>query len=128
MFPDMPHLTLEYSANVKDSVDHQALMKRMHEALIQFESFKIQDIKSRCVRHEVFYAADGEARRAFAHLRLELLSGRPTPLKQEIGAKLLELMKSAFPKTYQEMTLDLSFEIRDMARDAYFKEVSNPTE
>jgi 5-carboxymethyl-2-hydroxymuconate isomerase len=54
----MPHVTVEYSANIKSDVSTKVLMKKIHESLADFSTFNLREIKSRCVKHPDFYMGD----------------------------------------------------------------------
>ena len=117
----MPHVTVEYSGNIGESLDATALMQRVHELLSSYETFNRNEIKSRCYRAEKFYVANGDASHAFVHLRLDILAGRELALKQALGPKLTELLREAFLIDTKNTRVDVSVEIRDMARESYFK-------
>ena len=73
----MPHLILEYSANVLDEPDHSRLLQGLHRALAETGLFSLSDFKGRAVRHEpfAFAVADGAPDRAFVALEVQVLDG-----------------------------------------------------
>jgi 5-carboxymethyl-2-hydroxymuconate isomerase len=116
----MPHLCLEYSANVVDEVEHIALFKELHE--IMALASDVQAIKSRAVKQELFFIGDGSEERAFIHLSVCLLAGRSVELKSELSRKLHASLKGLFPKTRAKCRCDFTVSIEDMDPAVYTKE------
>ena len=117
----MPHLILEYTANVPDEPDFDALLRRLHEALAASGPFEPAKIKSRVVRHERFRAADGAPDRAFVHLTVAILDGRDQELLRRAADALLGVLRDAFPRARAERRCDVTLELREMPRALYFK-------
>jgi len=122
----MPHLVLEYSANVPDTPDLDDVLRRLHEAMATTGHFDLARVKSRVRRHETFRLADGASDRAFVHLDLSVLAGRKAELLQGAGAALLSVLNEAFPRARLERRCQITIEIREMRRDLYFK-AADPT-
>ena len=55
----MPHIIAEYSANLEDSLDVQALVDDLHEAAIASQVAELPGIRSRAARRAHFRVADG---------------------------------------------------------------------
>lgn len=123
----MPHLVLEYTANVTDRPDWDDLLRRLHEALAAAGPFDPAKVKSRVVRHETFRAADGAPDRAFVHLGVAVLDGREPEVLQAAADALLAVLGEAFPHARRELRCDLTLEIREMPRTLYFKAPSLPS-
>ena len=81
----MPHLTLEYSANVPE-LDFVALFAELHAILSELGGVRVQNLKSRVVRTDAYYVGEGQPENAFVHLNVALLAGRSPQWKREIGA------------------------------------------
>jgi 5-carboxymethyl-2-hydroxymuconate isomerase len=117
----MPHLFLEYTANVPDEPDFDAVLGRLHAALAASGAFDPVRIKSRVVRHEAFRAADGAPDRAFVHLTAAVLDGREPAVLRAAADALLGVLREAFPRARAERRCDLTLELREMPRALYFK-------
>lgn len=117
----MPHLILEHSTNIVEKPDFEKLFSRMHWVLNELGAFKLADIKSRVHPCPTYYIADGDVNHAFVHLRLEILEGRSTDIKKQAGERLHTLLRETFAASAKERECQFSVEIRDMAKDGYFK-------
>ncbi len=123
---DMPHLVLEYSDNVVDPIDARALFRELHEALMEFESFPIADIKSRAHRLRDFYVGAGGPQKSFAHLCMSLLSGRDISVRQGMVQACTKVLAKHFVQSYATGNCQLSVEMREMDRTCYGKHRPDP--
>jgi 5-carboxymethyl-2-hydroxymuconate isomerase len=117
----MPHLVLEYSANVPDDPDFDLVLRRLHEAMTTVGPFDLSNVKSRAVRHERFRVADGAHDRAFVHLTVSVLAGREARVLRETGEAMLAVLRESFPRAGAERRCDVTVEIREMSPGLYFK-------
>jgi 5-carboxymethyl-2-hydroxymuconate isomerase len=115
----MPHLVLEYSANVPDHPDLRRVLLDLHQALMASALFEQKDLKSRAVRHDVFAVADGAEDRAFVALSISILEGRPDEVKAALSEAALDVLLRAYPKLVGGGRGSLSVEIRDLHRTSY---------
>ncbi len=117
----MPHLVLEYSANLKHAPDFEELLRGLHEALCATGSFELANVKSRVVRQDTFRVADGDPGRAFVHLTVAVLDGREPEVLREAGEALLAVLSHALARSRGEGGCDVTVEVREMRRPLYFK-------
>lgn len=122
----MPHVILEYSANILDDADFPHMFAQLHQLLVEHGKCRLDDIKSRAIGCEHYRVGDGDERNAFAHLTLCLLEGRDADALQGLGEACLELMQTFYANSLAEQRCDLTVEIRPMRRDSYFKVSSHP--
>jgi 5-carboxymethyl-2-hydroxymuconate isomerase len=120
----MPHFVLEYSDNIPGEVDFKEFFKRLHTLLVDVGPFKLSDIKSRAIRHQEFYVADGQESNAFVHLTLSIFKGRDLGIRQAVGEKLLAFLREEFARSLQKLNCSYTVEIREMDKETYFKLVS----
>jgi 5-carboxymethyl-2-hydroxymuconate isomerase len=119
----MPHITLEYTYNIDQSIEFRALFAELHQMLASVAGVSIDNCKSRAICLDTYHIGDGEAQNAFVHLEIQLLEGRSAELKQEIGARGLQVLKRYFAGSLGKLDLQITLEVRDMQRQAYFKAV-----
>ena len=117
----MPHLRIEYSANVPPEGELEALFARLHRILLEDGGIPIANCKSRARRCETFLVAEGGPAAAFVHLDLRFLEGRSPEVKRAIGEAALEALREFFPRSVAGVEVQVTVEIRDIARASYFK-------
>lgn len=116
----MPHLHMEYTANLPDLNADVALI-RLNNTLVASGQFAAEyDIKSRAVKVETFKVGTAMAERAFVHVKLALLSGRSPQIKKQLSESLLAVVQELceWPAGVE---LQLAVEILDIDRESYSK-------
>ncbi|MDH4566386.1 5-carboxymethyl-2-hydroxymuconate Delta-isomerase [Pseudomonas sp. BN414] len=112
----MPHLVIEYSANLP-GFNAAATLAACNGFLADISE---ADIKSRAVRHEHFLVGTASNGRGFVHATLWLLSGRPENVKQALSRGVLEAIEQTFNKP-DDLDVQLSVQMQDMERSTYSK-------
>ncbi|KAE9651186.1 5-carboxymethyl-2-hydroxymuconate Delta-isomerase [Pseudomonas sp. PB105] len=116
----MPHLHLEYTANLTDLAVDKTLL-RLNNVLMASGQFGSEfDIKSRAVKLESFQVGTSLIPRGFIAVKLSLLSGRSPQVKQQLSQSLLAALQDLgdWPAALQ---VQLSVQLVDMDRDSYSK-------
>jgi 5-carboxymethyl-2-hydroxymuconate isomerase len=117
----MPHLILEYTANVEQPIQFEMLFADLHQILVEEGGIRLDNLKSRANRLDAYYIAGGAADQAMVHLDLRLLAGRPPAWKQQIGQQVLHCLKDYYGPSLASLRLQITVEIHDIDPDAYFK-------
>jgi 5-carboxymethyl-2-hydroxymuconate isomerase len=117
----MPHLRLEYTANVPQKVDFSDLLAELQQTMSEVGNIPIANFKSRAYRLEDYCMADGASGKSFVHLDVQFLEGRPLELKQRIGEALMGALKARYAPAIAQGGLELSVELREIQRAVYFK-------
>jgi len=117
----MPHLTLEYSANVTVESDLASLFHRLHEALVQTGGIRLENCKSRAYPARDFLVGSGSEGSAFVHLDIRFLEGRPAEVRQSIGQEARDILVEWFQFSVDTLDLQVTVEVRDIERALYFK-------
>ncbi|WP_174874820.1 5-carboxymethyl-2-hydroxymuconate Delta-isomerase [Vogesella oryzae] len=115
----MPHLTVEYSANLPQ-LPAAPLLQQLNDVLLASGLFAGPDIKSRAVPLPVFLVSDEPEGHAFVHVKLALLSGRPPEVKKLLSQQLLDALQRSCPWP-AELAVQLCVELMDIERDGYSK-------
>ena len=117
----MPHLVIDYSANLTDFPQAQ-ILKDVNAALCSHPEVKDEaDLKSRTNRIEHFEIGNQPAGRGFVHAQLRLLSGRSPEAKKDLAERIAVVLRKHTPHPAGVM-VQLSVEIVDMDRGSYVKE------
>ena len=117
----MPHLTLEYTHNLRLSASFDELFGQLHRVLADVGGIPLGNCKSRAVRLTDYYVGDGGDNHAFVHLTIRFLAGRSTELKQEVGRQSLAVLEECFAPSSAELELQVTVEIQEIERSTYFK-------
>ncbi|WP_211465822.1 5-carboxymethyl-2-hydroxymuconate Delta-isomerase [Collimonas silvisoli] len=122
----MPHLTLEYSANLRERGNFPALCRQLAAALIAQQAegkpvYPIGGVRVRALAAEDYCIADDAADAAFVHGTLKIGAGRTEAVKQATGDALFEVMKTHFAELYRQTGLALSLEINEFSEAGSWK-------
>ncbi len=117
----MPHLTIEYTKNLKPTHPFDGLFGRLHAVLAELGGIKPANCKSRAVKLDQFYVAEGAADAGFVHADIRFLEGRSLVVKQDIGRAILAVLRESFPAPPNVRDLQITVEVRDIQRSMYFK-------
>ncbi|WJQ10206.1 5-carboxymethyl-2-hydroxymuconate Delta-isomerase [Geobacillus stearothermophilus] len=118
----MPHFIVEYTANLGEEADIRGLLEKVHRVLIKRrDSFPIGGIRSRAIRLDEYYVADGAEDDAFVHATLKIGAGRPEQVKKEVGAELFAVMKDHFAPLFAKRYLALSLELYEFSEAGTYK-------
>ena len=117
----MPHLTLEYSANLEGVVDLNDLCKLLAKTLQETKLFELGAIRVRAVRCDAYVIADDLPQNAFLDAGLRIGVGRSHDDKKRVGeamfAATTEFLKTQFTTPH----FALSLEIREIDAELSWK-------
>ncbi|MDF0733128.1 5-carboxymethyl-2-hydroxymuconate Delta-isomerase [Pseudomonas entomophila] len=116
----MPHLNLEYSDNLRELKVDVLLLRLNHTLLVSGQFADELDIKSRAQAFAQYRVGTAPSERAFAHVRLAILSGRSPQVKKQLSDSLLEVLHEAIP-AQAGLDIQLCVEVLDIDREPYAK-------
>ena len=109
----MPHLTIEYSANLEERSDIAGLCATLHSAMLATFLFELGAIRVRAVRCDHFAVADFLAQNGFADLRLRIGAGRSEHEKKRAGDMIFAAACAHFEPLFQTPHFALSLDIAE---------------
>uniref|UniRef100_E1TDS3 5-carboxymethyl-2-hydroxymuconate isomerase n=1 Tax=Burkholderia sp. (strain CCGE1003) TaxID=640512 RepID=E1TDS3_BURSG len=122
----MPHLTLEYSANLADNESIGRLCKTLAQCLAEQREngqpvYPLGGIRVRALRCERYCIADGRADAAFLHANLKIAAGRSDAVKKATGNAIFTLIKEHFADEFEQSGLALSLELNEFSEAGTWK-------
>jgi 5-carboxymethyl-2-hydroxymuconate isomerase len=118
----MPHLVVEYTANLKSEGDIPTLLRKANRVLIdQGGVFPTGGIRSRAIEITDWCIADGEDDYAFVHVTLKIGAGREDTVKRRVTDALFEMIKAHFGDLYAKRYLALSMELVEFSEGGTYK-------
>lgn len=121
----MPHLRLEYSKNIKETIDPKKLFSSCHQILVDTINVDILRCQSRAACCDVFHVGKGSSQEAFIYLEIKLMEGRTFPKLQELGSLMLKNLENYFAISLKELKVQMAVRIVELSSDRYFKIESN---
>lgn len=118
----MPHLIIEYSANLDDDIDIDALVRALHETAVGIDALPTAGIRTRAARREHYRVADGHPDNSFINVTLRIAEGRPLEVRKASGEALFGTLKEFVNSTYNKRPMALSFEIQEIKPETRWKQ------
>ena len=119
----MPHLTLDYSANLS-ALKGNAILHKMNAALVDAGHVGERDVKARSVAFDDFVVGLAPQGRGFVHVKLALLSGRDSAVKVQMSQLLLSVVTEALAGN-TDLDVQMCVEILEIERTGFTKVVIN---
>jgi 5-carboxymethyl-2-hydroxymuconate isomerase len=117
----MPHLIVEYSANLDAAIDLRHLLATLREAALKTGVFPLGGIRIRAARRDLYLIADGDPENAFVHLTARIGEGRDLATKRKAGEAIFAALCDALAPVFARRGLGISFDIVEIAGDLSFK-------
>jgi 5-carboxymethyl-2-hydroxymuconate isomerase len=118
----MPHLTVEYSANVAVEADIPGLLSLIAGKLTASGVFPVGGVRVRAVRLEDYVIADGQgADDAFVHLTAKIGAGRPEDVKRRVFDELFAAVEAHLAPVFARGPTALSLYVEEADEAGSFK-------
>lgn len=117
----MPHIAIEYSANLDGRIDVQALCDTVHAAALASGLFELGAIRVRAIRCAHYAIADRLPENAFVHAALRLGRGRSLAEKKAAGDAIFAAMTRFLAEENTRPHFAHSFEIVEIDGDLSWK-------
>lgn len=107
----MPHLIIEYSANLDGAIKVHRLVEAVHKAALETGVFPIGGLRTRADRRDLYVIADGHPDNGFVHVQARIGAGRPPEVRQKAAEALFEAIKRECAAAFATRPLGLTLEI-----------------
>ncbi len=110
----MPHLTIEYSANLDGIADMAGLCARLHGVMMDSGLVELGALRVRARACAHYAVADQVAENAFADMVLRMGRGRSEAQLRDLGAALMQAAEAHFADLLARPHFALSLEIQEI--------------
>ena len=109
----MPHLVVEYSANVEDQLRLDELLDTLHATALETGVFPLGGLRVRAYRAERYRIADKDPANAFVHVTAMIGHGRPLDVRQSAGAQLFAALTAHLEPLFERSPLAISLNVQE---------------
>ena len=117
----MPHLAIEYSANLEGRADIGALCERLLETILDTGLFEVGAVRVRAFRAEYYAIADKLPENAFVDLNFRIGKGRTDEKKKRAGEAIFAAAADVLGPLFETPHFALSLEIREIDAELSWK-------
>lgn len=110
----MPHITIDYSANLEDAVDFPAFCDLLRRTGIETGVFPMAGIRVRAFRADHVSIADGDSRHGYIDISVRLRGGRTFEARKAATEQLFAAAKEFLAPVIASHPMALSMEMRDI--------------
>ena len=116
----MPHQIIEYSANLEEDLDIEALVDALHDTAVTLDALPIGGIRTRAERRDLYRISDGHADNIFINVTLRI-APRPPEVKKEVGEALFQALRDFVQPVFDTRPIALSLEIQEITPEFRWK-------
>lgn len=117
----MPHLTVEYSANLEGRTDLDALCVALLETVLETGLFEVGAVRVRALKAEHYAIADRLPENAFIDLNFRIGKGRSAEEKKSTGEALFATAVKLLAPLFETPHFALTLEIREIDAELSWK-------
>lgn len=110
----MPHVTMEYSANLEPQVDFDALCRAIHTTGIATGLFELGAVRVRAVKCDHYAIADLLPQNSFIDTSIRIGLGRSQAEKERLGEAINATMNKFLAAQLSQPYFALSIEVREI--------------
>lgn len=109
----MPHLIVEYSANIEDQIGLDVLLEKLHAAALATGVFPIGGLRVRAHRTDHYVIADKAKDNGFVHVIALIGSGRTLEVRQRAGDQLFATITEHLAPLFDKSPLGITLYIEE---------------
>lgn len=114
----MPHILIDYSANLDQLVDLNQVCNALLKEATQIDAFPMAGVRVRAVRVDHYAIADGNPDHAYLDMSIRLREGRSSDVKKDALMRLFSVAEKCLADAMTHHPIALSAEIREIS-DAF---------
>ena len=117
----MPHFSIEYSANLDQTVDMTEICGLVSRTILETGLFEMGAVRVRAFRAEAYAIADGLAQNGFIDMSFRIGRGRSAEEKKRTGEAIFAAVSQHLEALFATPHFALSLEIREIDAELSWK-------
>ena len=110
----MPHFIVEYSANLEEEIEFQAMSIAFHDYVQSTGYFPIAGVRSRAICLDHYRVADGRDGFSLVNLSLKIGHGRSQEIKAEVAERVFAILCDFLAPITDKQYCQVSFEMTEL--------------
>jgi 5-carboxymethyl-2-hydroxymuconate isomerase len=117
----LPHLIVEYSANIEDQIALDALLDKLHTCALGTGVFPLGGLRVRAHRTDAYRIADKAPDNGFVHVTALIGHGRPLDVQQRAAEELFASLTAHLEPLFSKSPLAISLNVQEFHPVLNFK-------
>ncbi len=117
----MPHIIVEYSANIEDAIDTDALFGKLVDIAVETGVFELSGIRVRGERRDRYRISDNHPDNGFVHTTLRVGHGRTEETLKAAGERIYAVICDHLAPLCDARAMNVSMEIQEIHPVLTFK-------
>jgi 5-carboxymethyl-2-hydroxymuconate isomerase len=117
----LPHLIVEYSANIEDKIALDGLLDKLHASAVSSGMFPVGGIRIRAMRMDHYRIADCNPDNGYVHVTALVGHGRPLDFRQRVCEQIFEALTTHLASLFEAAPLAISFNMQEFHPQLSFK-------
>ena len=117
----LPHLIVEYSANIEARIALDELLDKLHACALKTGVFPLGGLRVRAHRADAYRIADKAPENGFVHVTAMIGHGRPLDVQQQAGEELFATLTAHLEPLYASSPLAISLNVQEFHPVLNFK-------
>jgi 5-carboxymethyl-2-hydroxymuconate isomerase len=113
----VPHIIVEYSANLDEAMPIATLIKDVHRAVLATGIFKLGAVRTRAARRDVYAVADGDPQNAFINVIARIGRGRAPETRRALAEAIMAVLDRETAALAASRGLALSVYVEEIDED-----------
>jgi 5-carboxymethyl-2-hydroxymuconate isomerase len=116
----MPHIIVEYSSNLRESLRPELFIKEVHNAAVRTGAFADNTLRTRASERTCYRVGDGNPENGFVHIVMRIRPGRGREEKLKLGESVFSVVCAYLKPIFDSRPLGLTYEIQEIETDFRF--------
>ncbi len=117
----MPHIIVEYSANLDPDLSIRDLVQALHRSALDTGVFPLGGLRTRAERRDVYAIADCAPDHGFIAIVARIGAGRPPEIRKLVAERLLDTVREATGAIFASRGLGITVEVAEIDPTASLK-------
>ena len=118
----LPHIIIEYSANLATRTDLRELVRKTHETALATGVFELAGLRTRCEERDIYRIADGHPDNSFVTVNIRIGHGRDEATRHRVGKAIFDCVCRHLAPIFAATPIGITVDVAEIDPAASFKQ------
>lgn len=123
----MPHILIDYTANLDSTVRERRLVEAVHQAALDCGVFPVWGVRTLARRVDQYRVGNGDAGNGFVHISVRIAPGRTEAVRHRVTQELFAAVQRVMGPLFESQRLGCQIDLSEFeaATTTYCNNLSN---